>query len=365
MGVRVKKGNTRYYVNGTKILAQDNGTKMLFHYGADGVSGFTYCLSYNVVQNYFYRKNAQGDITGIYDTNNTLLCEYIYDAWGNHKIVVDETNANAVFIANLNPFRYRGYYFDTETGLYYLNSRYYDPELGRFINADDISNIDTENFNGLNLYAYCGNDPVQNIDPNGQLFLSFLVGLLIASVTVAVVNTGVQLVSDVIDYAATGKWNSGWEDYVGAFIGGLAGGATFFLTGGNLAATFGIMNGVETLSTNLLTNLTGRTNYSIGEIITRATVSIGIGTISGWLFGGTKVAGVTIGKNNSLAIWKSGLTKLKKDIVTKMSFGVKLKGFLGFAMLKSGGALASGLFSGIYNWIREILFGEKWRVNYV
>ena len=82
----------------------------------------------------------------------------------NNGTVFSEAN----HIGNLNPFRYRGYYYDNETGYYYLNSRYYDPETGRFINADDISYLDPETINGLNLYAYCGNNPVMRVDENGN-----------------------------------------------------------------------------------------------------------------------------------------------------------------------------------------------------
>ena len=89
------------------------------------------------------------------------MCRYYYDAWGNHKIEGDKE------IGKLNPFRYRGYYYDTEFGLYYLQSRYYDPELGRFISADDVSYIDTESAYGLNLYAYCNDNSVMGYDPSG------------------------------------------------------------------------------------------------------------------------------------------------------------------------------------------------------
>ena len=80
--------------------------------------------------------------------------------------MVDASTTN-ITLANLNPFRYRGYYFDTETNLYFLQTRYYDPEIGRFITIDDISYLDPETINGLNLYAYCGNNPVMGIDPSG------------------------------------------------------------------------------------------------------------------------------------------------------------------------------------------------------
>ena len=91
-----------------------------------GICGF----KYNDVR-YYYEKNLQGDITAIYDGNGNKKAEYQYDAWGNQTITV-----NVDGIGTLNPFRYRGYYYDTETGLYYLKNRYYDSQIGRFINAD-------------------------------------------------------------------------------------------------------------------------------------------------------------------------------------------------------------------------------------
>ncbi len=97
------------------------------------------------------------------------MVRYRYDGWGNHKVMNPDGSKNEsdTFIGNINPFRYRGYYYDVETGLYYLKTRYYDPETGRFITIDDISYLAPDTINGLNLYAYCGNNPVMNVDPNG------------------------------------------------------------------------------------------------------------------------------------------------------------------------------------------------------
>ncbi len=106
----------------------------------------------------------QGDITAIYDTNGNRMAEYVYDAWGNHTITTDIGG-----IGTLNPFRYRGYYFDTETGLYYLKSRYYDPQTSRFINADEVDYLGADGtLLSYNIYTYSMNNPCMYYDPNGH-----------------------------------------------------------------------------------------------------------------------------------------------------------------------------------------------------
>ena len=107
------------------------------------------------------------------------MVKYVYDAWGNHK-VCSSTGAeisDTTHVGHINPIRYRGYYYDVETGLYYLQTRYYDPQVGRFISPDSVDYLDPKSINGLNLYAYCGNAPVNNADPTGH---SFIYALLIS-----------------------------------------------------------------------------------------------------------------------------------------------------------------------------------------
>ena len=112
---------------------------------------------------YYYVCNAQGDVIKILTSGGATAAWYEYDAWGN--VVSIGGNAD---IANLNPIRYRGYYYDAETGFYYLNSRYYDPEICRFVNVDSL--LDSNSIsNGLNMFAYCKNNPVANEDSNGGI----------------------------------------------------------------------------------------------------------------------------------------------------------------------------------------------------
>ena len=154
-GVRIRKGAVSYQVDGNRILRETRpaGT-ITYEYGNGGVCGFQYDNT-----KYYYEKNLQGDITGIYDAGGNLKAEYAYDAWGNPVVTVDIDG-----IGTLNPFRYRGYYYDTETGLYYLNSRYYDPRTCRFISADIL--LDARAFPGYNLFAYYLNNPVTMMDIN-------------------------------------------------------------------------------------------------------------------------------------------------------------------------------------------------------
>ncbi len=146
------------YDSNGRLIHQSNGLEFIYdHTGVMGVicNGSTY----------FYRKNAQSDIISLLDNQGNVVVKYIYDGWGNHSVnVLDES---AAVIANLNPFRYRSYYYDVETSLYFLKTRYYDPEIGRFMTIDGISYINPDSINGLNLYAYCGNNPVMRLDPNG------------------------------------------------------------------------------------------------------------------------------------------------------------------------------------------------------
>ena len=128
-------------------------------------------LNYEYVR-YTLVKDLQGNVIGLADKNGNLAAKYTYDAWGNILSVTDgqgnDVSGNPGHIANVNPLRYRGYYFDQETGFYYLHTRYYDPKVGRFINADEQLNI-KDGLLGANQFTYCLNNPVNMSDPYGQM----------------------------------------------------------------------------------------------------------------------------------------------------------------------------------------------------
>ena len=164
-GMRTQKTvdgvKTNYYYDSNKnliALVKGNDT-LLFYYDSDGNAT---SFSYNGTM-YFYVKNLQGDVVRIIDLAGTEVASYVYDAWGNIKDTKGEPT-----VRELNPIRYRGYVYDTETSLYYLQSRYYDPFTGRFLNADIYCDTNTGTPLSTNMFSYCENNPVLNIDKSGK-----------------------------------------------------------------------------------------------------------------------------------------------------------------------------------------------------
>ena len=166
-----------YVVDGSSIIRESiikSGSMITLYYLYDAngdVIGFNYGNS----STYFYGKNIQGDVVALFNSQNQLVARYYYDAWGNVISITDE-NGNEItsqtHIANVNPIRYRSYHFDSDTGFYYLNSRYYDSEVGRFINADVL--LDNKFIVGYNLFAYCGNNFINCFDTDGRERAFFL-----------------------------------------------------------------------------------------------------------------------------------------------------------------------------------------------
>ncbi len=176
----------KYYLENNQILFEEFGKNMIYYIRDDNNHLIGFRLS---EETYYYVKNAQEDIIGILDNNYNKIATYEYDAWGkilsikdcdNHEII--DTN----HIAHINPFRYRSYYYDEETGLYYLNSRYYNPSFGRFINADGTIGAN-EDVISHNLFAYCSNNPINSTDLEGDFAFAIPLGIAFVKGTAAAI----------------------------------------------------------------------------------------------------------------------------------------------------------------------------------
>ena len=213
-GKRVKKtsGNTetKYYYNGSTLsglvrtTTGNTGTTKItvqFVYDAEGKP---FLLRLNGKTDYFYLYNGLGDVVGLIDSSNKVVVRYQYNSWGK---VTSSEDTSGVSLATLNPFCYRKYVYDSETGLYCLGSRYYDPEVGRFVNADDTDVIfaKPQELYHKNLYVYCYNNPVVRRDIQGYFWETlFDIVSLGTSVVEVCVNPGdpwnwAGLIGDAID----------------------------------------------------------------------------------------------------------------------------------------------------------------------
>ena len=258
LGRRKSKGEAGFtYDNDGKLIKQSNGIEFIYDNG--GIAG----LKYNGTE-YIYRKNVLGDITHILDMNGNVIAEYAYDAWGKSKVIKDTDG-----IAEANPFRYRSYYYDVETRLYYLQTRYYDPEVGRFISQDDVSYLDPNSINGLNLYAYCGDNPVMGYDPDGTWDWRKFWGAIVIFASAASLSVGIAL-------CATGVGAPVGSILIGAGIGGLFGSA-------GSAISQGIQNGWNNIDWGQIA-IDGGAGFITGALIASPlgglATGIGVGVIT-------------------------------------------------------------------------------------
>ena len=295
----------REYVNGrlykeSKILTM-NGAEivsatMQYLYRGEEVIGLIYNGDL-----YYYRKNLQGDVIEIVDEDGNVAAGYKYDVWGNWTVSGGD-------VGTYNSFRYRGYYYDAAVMLYYLKTRYYDPEIGRFISPDSINYLDPQSINGLNLYAYCLNNPVMYTDPDGTF--GIIASLLVAAIVGAVVGTVGTFVGDIVNYAVTGEWEwSSWETYVGNAVGGAIGGMIGLVNpyaGAVIGGTIGTFSGL------VLEKATGESTISWENIVIQTAISLGINAVTGNMSKYLKLPGITAGSHSWQQVFKSGFTKTLK-----------------------------------------------------
>ena len=223
-----------YYDENLLIKEKHSNYSLNFLYNENNeLIGFEHISSNNSAKTkYFYLRNVFNDIVEVLDENGNSLVHYLYDAFGN---TIETIDNSSISLGAINPFRYRGYYYDVETQLFWVSTRYYSPELCRWISPDSIEYLDPESINGLNLYAYCANDPVNNYDPSGHFAIS---AIIIGAIIGAVVGFGTAM---YIDYQDDGKIFNGsvkWYDYLGAIVlGGVIGAGLGAFAGMNFSAS--------------------------------------------------------------------------------------------------------------------------------
>ena len=286
-GIRTAKyvaGEADYYyrLNGTKVVEMVMDSDLGYYrfvfvydeygspYGFDLYEGETDTTP----TKYYYVLNLQGDVVQLRNSSNGVVANYTYDAWGK---LLSVTNASGSVITNtnhfayLNPIRYRGYFYDTETKLYYCNSRYYDPQIKRFINAE--SNMFAGGFDanagflGYNVFCYCANNPVTHKDDSGQ-------GLILAIVVGAVVGAVGGFIGSVASDKAVGEPVDLPGAFISAGIGAIEGGLTVVLP-----QYCALISATANAADSVIDDL--RDGSSAKEIVVNATISAGIGGIVG------------------------------------------------------------------------------------
>ena len=201
-----------YYLDNARIVGESVKTlsnnkisnKLRYYYDVSGICGIEYIDENNESHYYNLLKDSLGNVAKVMNYGR-LIGEYTYDAWGNVTTkIYDDIEIDTIdrYVINNNPFRYKGYYYDVDTSLYYCINRYYSKELCRFISPDDVEYLDPESVNGLNLYCYCYNNPVNYYNPSGNIAISIIVLLVCIGIGALVGGT----------YAGVTAYNNGARD---------------------------------------------------------------------------------------------------------------------------------------------------------
>ena len=254
-----------YYIDGKLLGLKKGQDTLLFLYDETGTA-------YGFLRNgtpFYYAFNLQGDVIAIYNETGMEMVTYSYDVWGNHTCIIDNYYMG---LANLNPLRYRGYYYDSETGLYYLQSRYYDPEVGRFISADnpELVTATLMGHSDKNLFAYCDNNPISRADNGGGVW-----HIVIGAVVGGIINGA----STAIFNLATGK--SIGDGLATSILSGIASGALACTGIGAIGMIAG--NASIAMAENAVNQVVakGFTNFDVEDMLIDGT----IGGISGAIGG--------------------------------------------------------------------------------
>ena len=313
-----------YIYAGDNLMRMTVGDDVLdFSYDA---SGAPLTMTYNGTV-YYYITNLQGDVTSLEQADGGVGAQYAYDAWGN---IIAITGT----LAELNPLRYRGYVYDQETGFYYLNSRYYDPAVMRFISADNYASTG-QGILGHNMFTYCGNDPVNRADTGGYIW-HIVAGAAIG----AAFGVGTKIITNLISGE---KWTTGLltAGLAGAVSGGLA------ASGVGLAGQI-VGNAVISMANNAVDQvLSDTSSFDWGAMMLDGVIGAGAGYIGGNGAGSknlTKI-GVTNLKRTWNALTNKGLREAASTFSKGITYFVKNAGYIRKPLLVALGKSSATIIS--------------------
>ena len=282
-------------VRETITTSMDTTTLDFFYDESGRPFAFNYTPEGSTPNTYYYILNLQGDVVQIIDEGGVLQAEYVYSPWG--EIISAEGD-----LAEVNPLRYRGYYYDSETGFYYLQSRYYDPENHRFINADTYASTDSGDAISCNMFAYCQNNPVMLGDEDGEFadwFVRVVVGAAVGVVTGAISalvtggsakdviysaaiggitgaivgGTGSLEAGKIVGRAVASAINGGYTYYSARKAGASVGGAAL-AAGASAAISYGTASLSALAGDDLLVSTVSDLNIGLGGALTSSSITV-------------------------------------------------------------------------------------------
>ena len=308
---------TKYYYDGEKLITEIGPRNRLdFLYDENGI---LYGLIKDSSRKYFYIRDFMSNILGLVDDSGNIVVKYKYDAYGNRISITDTSGCD---LGNINPFRYKGYYYDDDVEMYYCKSRFYVPSWHRWLNSDSINYLEPKNITSLNLFTYCNNNPVMYVDENGKfpgLITAMLIGAVIGAFVGVVGQAGADVLSNLWKYGfKTYEWSmSSWQTYVGAAVGGAVGGALTPILGP--VSTSAINGAVSSFVGMELENSTGNSNYSFGAILSTSLFSGAFSGLTAGVVDKIKIPKVTSGRGSLSSIQKQINTKLIKNKISCIS----------------------------------------------
>ena len=329
------------------ILETCNNYKIYYYYDENNdLIGFKYNN-----QKYYYIRNAFKTIEKVIDNNGNIVISYRYDPYGK---VIMTTKVNN---APINHFLYKGYYYDNETEFYYLLNRYYYPEICRWISPDSSEYLDAESINGLNLYAYCGNDPINRFDPSGHAFISVLVGLGIAALIGAGIGAASYTAGQLIDYAITGDFEWSWGGFFGSTIGGAVGGMIAYALpyiGIGSAAVGAFFSGAATTAGTMIgKNITDNAGYSAMDILLSSAITGVFSAVSVGVMSRIRIPGLNAGRGSYSAVSSQMYTKFRNQTISRITMRTFGKMFAAEAYSGIAGSIFEDVYdySGAYDWV--------------